>query len=111
MGNITETSSTVKNISNLRKNIAISGVTSKDYLPLWMKSVQSGSFQELGWKLCIPVCYCKPGTASNIISAINFSKFDYRKFDLDIDRVLVHNYLNTTDGDFLLFRNRYSPNY
>jgi hypothetical protein len=70
-----------------------------------MRTAQEDSIQELGYTLAIPLAYCKPGTANTIAAAINFSEFDYRQFELDVDRFLI----DSTEGDgepkYIVFSN------
>ena len=95
----------ISNISNLRDSLRILGRTERNFLPLWMRTAQEDSIQELGYTLAIPLAYCKPGTSETIKAAINFSEFNYRQFELDIDRFLI----DATEGDsepkYIVFAN------
>lgn len=95
----------ISNISNIRESLRSLGRTERNYLPLWMRTPQDNSIQELGYTLAIPLAYCKPGTSSTIISAINFSKFDYRQFELDIDRFLIDSVEGDGEPKYIVFAN------
>ena len=44
----------------MRANIKTIGDEERNYLPLWMRTAQTG-FEELDYVTAIPICYCKPG--------------------------------------------------
>lgn len=58
-------------------------------LPLWMRSIQTNSSQQLGYIPAIVLCYCKKGMAKKIITNINNSKFDFDSLDFIIDRYII----------------------
>jgi hypothetical protein len=95
----------ISNVSNVRKKFSQLGRTERNFLPLWMRTAQEDSIQELGYTLAIPLCYCKPGTSETIKAAINFSEFDYRQFELDIDRFLIDNTEGVGDPKYFVFAN------
>ena len=77
----------------------------RNYLPLWMRSIQPGTKQELDFQLAVPLCYCKVGMADDIILNIKFSGFDFRKLDFTADRYIIDS-LPGEDGDkYLVFKN------
>jgi hypothetical protein len=76
-----------------------------NYLPLWMRSVQEGSVQPLGFVKAIPLCYCKPGKANGIILNINFSQFDFSQIDYTIDRYIIDSVTGYNEDKYLVFRN------
>ena len=89
----------------MRKKFSQLGRTERNFLPLWMRTAQQDSIQELGYTLAIPLCYCKPGTSETIKAAINFSEFDYRQFELDIDRFLIDSTEGVGDPKYFVFAN------
>lgn len=95
----------ISNISNIRKEFRKLGNTERNYLPLWMRTPQEGSIQELGYTLSIPLAYCKPGTAETVAAAINFSKFNYRQFELDIDRFIIDSTEGVGEPKYFVFAN------
>ena len=50
-----------------RERIKALGLKERNYLPLWMRSIQEGSVTELEYVKAIPLCYCKPGKADDIL--------------------------------------------
>lgn len=95
----------ISNISNMRDNIRNVGVTERNFVPLWMRSSQPGSVNELGYTSAIVLCYCKPGTSAIIKSAINASGFDFSQFNLDLDRYIIDSTDITSEPQYLLFAN------
>jgi hypothetical protein len=97
-------------ISNWRQRLSKVGLNERNYLPLWMRSIGSGQKEELGYTLAIPLCFCKPGTADTIITAIKLSGFDFKAIDYTIDRYTINAVLNSQGdvvyGDkYLVFKN------
>lgn len=95
----------ISNISNVRSAFRGLGRTERNYLPLWMRTAQQDSIQELGYTLAVPLAYCKPGTSEIIAAAINFSDFDYRQFELDIDRFLIDSTEGDSEPKYIVFAN------
>jgi hypothetical protein len=95
----------ISNISNMRDNIRAIGRTERNFVPLWMRSSQPGSVNELGYTSSIVLCYCKPGTSAIIRSAIRASDFDFSVFDLDLDRYIIDSTDITSEPQYLLFAN------
>jgi len=95
----------ISNISNVREEFRALGRTERNFLPLWMRTAQEDSIQELGYTLAIPLCYCKPGTSETIAAGIRFSEFDYRQFELDIDRFLIDSTTGVGEPKYFVFAN------
>jgi hypothetical protein len=95
----------ISNIRNMRDNLKNIGETERNFLPLWMRTAQEDSIQELGFVPAIPLCYCKPGTSKIIANAINFNNFDFSQFNLDIDRYLIDSTTGVSDEQYILFAN------
>ncbi len=57
-------------VSIWRERIKSLGLKERNYLPLWMRSIQPGSVTELDYIKAIPLCYCKPGKADDILLTI-----------------------------------------
>jgi hypothetical protein len=95
----------ISNISNVRTEFRKLGRTERNFLPLWMRTPQEGSIQELGYTLAIPLAYCKPGTSEIVKAAINFNEFDYRQFELDIDRFLIDSTEGVGEPKYFVFAN------
>ena len=105
--NISQTTDSKKYISsidNMRANIKTIGEEERNYLPLWMRTAQTG-FQELDYQTAIPICYCKPGEAVNIINNIKNYGFDPKLINYDIDRYVVKRTENSDVEKYVLFAN------
>ena len=95
----------ISNISNMRDNIRALGSTNRSFVPLWMRSQQSSSVNELGYVPAIVLCYCKPGTSETIKAAINASNFNFKIFNLDMDRYIIDSTDSTSQEKYILFAN------
>jgi hypothetical protein len=76
----------IKNMRNRIKNI---GERDREFLPLWMRSIQETATFELGFTKALVICYAKPGRADTIISRINASKFNFKTIDFVADRYVI----------------------
>lgn len=96
-------------ISNWRSRIKQVGETERNYLPLWMRSIQPGGRQELGFKLAVPLCYCKVGAAAdialNIKNYIQTTGFSFDQIDYFIDRYIIDSVEGNTSDKYLIFKN------
>ena len=88
----------------MRNNIRTIGKEERNYLPLWMRTSQTG-LQELDYVSAIPVCYCLPGTSVDIIRNINNNGFDTKQINFDIDRYVVKRTNNSNIEKYILFAN------
>lgn len=105
--NVSQSTDAIKYISsidNMRKNIKDIGNEERNYLPLWMRTAQDG-FEELDYVTAIPICYCKPGEAANIINNVKNYGFDPKLINYDIDRYIVKQTENSDVEKFVLFAN------
>lgn len=105
--NVSQSTDSIKYISsidNMRANIKLIGDEERNYLPLWMRTAQTG-FQELDYITAIPICYCKPGYAADIINNIKNYGFDPKTINYDIDRYIVKRTENSDVEKFVLFAN------
>ena len=68
----------------MRNQIATLGLTERDFLPLWMRSAQEASVQELGYVTALPLCYTKPGYSDDILLRIQNSNFNFKQINFDI---------------------------
>jgi len=92
-------------ISIWRERLKAVGLTERNYLPLWMRSVQDDVRQELGFVLAMPICYCKPGTSDIILTNINFNKFDFKNLDFTVDRYIIDAVTGYGSDKYLVFKN------
>lgn len=93
------------NIGNMRKRIAAIGASERQYLPLWMRTSQQGSIQEIDYTLAVPLCYCKPGSAQRIKENIEQSNFDFTLINYEIDRYIVDATEDNQNQQYILFPN------
>jgi hypothetical protein len=81
----------------------------RNYLPLWMRSIQPGTRTELDFQLAIPVCYCKVGLADDILLNINnylkTTGFRFNQLDYTADRYIIDSVEGQTQDKYLVFRN------
>ena len=94
----------ISSIDHMRDNIRGIGASDRSYLPLWMRTPQTG-FQELDYVTAIPICYCKPGQSAEIIKNITNNGFDTKKITFDIDRYIVKSTEDIKDERYILFAN------
>jgi len=95
----------INSVTNWRNNLADTGDTERNYLPLWMRSIQPGEKQQLGFKLAVPLCYCKPGTADDIMINIKYSGFDFKSLDYTADRYIIDSVTGYSSDKYLVFKN------
>lgn len=77
----------------------------RNFMPLWMRSIQEGSVEELDFVMAIPLCYCKPGGADEILLNIKNSDFDFKVLDYTIDRFIIDSVEGYFTDKYLIFRN------
>lgn len=92
-------------ISLWRKRIKELGLRDRNYLPLWMRTVQDGSVVELDYQLAAPICFCKPGYSKEIILNIKNSEINLKQIDFEIDRYIIDSVTGDSTDKYLLFRN------
>jgi len=95
----------ISNIKNMRDRISETGVTERDFLPLWMRTAQENSIQELGYITAIPIAYCKEGNADQILLNIKNQDFDFNTIDFDIDRYIIDSTTGKSEEQYILFGN------
>lgn len=81
----------------------------RNYLPLWMRSIQPGTRQEADFQLAVPLCYCKVGLADeillNIKNHIRTTGFSFNQLDYTVDRYIIDSVEGLTADKYLVFRN------
>jgi len=92
-------------ISIWRQRIESIGQRERNYMPLWMRSIQDDSKQELGFILAAPIAYCKPGTSSDLLLNIKFSGFDFKNLDYVVDRYTIDSVIGFGSDKYLVFQN------
>jgi hypothetical protein len=94
------------NVTQWRSQISKLGKLKWDYMPLWMRSVQPDSRTQLGFTLAVPLCFCKVGTADNILLNIKYSNFDFKLIDYTVDRVIINKIIGDNTDKYIAFNNR-----
>jgi hypothetical protein len=89
----------------MRDAIRDIGVTEGNYLPLWMRTAQTGSVNQLGFVNAVPLVYCKPGTSAIIKNTLEFNEIDFTQYNFDIDRYVIDSTIGNSDEQYLLFAN------
>ena len=92
-------------ISNWQDRIKSVGVTERNYLPLWMRSIQPGTRQQPGYTMAVPLCYCKIGMADDIILNIKHSDFDFKLLDYSVDRYIMDSSDGFVVDKYIIFKN------
>ena len=92
-------------ITNWQTRLASSGATERNYLPLWMRSIQSGQKSELGYVLAVPLCFCMPGAADTILTNIKFNGFNFKDIDYSVDRYTLSSAAGYASDKYLIFKN------
>ena len=93
-------------ITNLRKILESIGETERKYLPLWMRTPQTYSGVDQGFTKAVPICYCIPGAADNIILNIKNSGFDFKMIDYTIDRAIIDSVIGDNGDKYIAFAAR-----
>ena len=93
-------------VTNIRNKIKAIGDTERNYLPLWMRTPQSFSGVEQGFTKAVPICYCIPGAADNIILNIKNSGFDFKMIDYTVDRAIIDSVLGESSNKYIAFAAR-----
>lgn len=107
-----DTKKYISNIDNMRDRIRAMGESSSEFLPLWMRTVQSDTgLSQPNYTLAIPLVYCKPGTSENVkLSIQNYidtttNNFKFNNIDFDIDRYIVDSTTGNSNEQYIVFAN------
>lgn len=96
----------ISNIGNMRDNIKTVGKRERDYLPLWMRTPQE-NYEIFNYTMAIPVCYCLPGTADDILlnikNYLETTNFSIQGIDFDIDRYIIQRTSGNTQEQYIVF--------
>ena len=93
-------------IKNMRRRIAGIGDADREFLPLWMRSIQDQSTYETGYTKALPLCFCKPGRSAFVISRIKASNFDFKTIDFLADRYIIDIIDGQIEDKYLAFPQR-----
>lgn len=95
----------ISNISNMRSRLSEVGSTDNNFMPLWMRSTQAVGQQELGFITAVPLCYCKPNTADEIILNIKNTDFNFTDIDFEVDRYIIDTTQGNSEQQYIMFAN------
>jgi hypothetical protein len=91
---------------NMRRRIAETGLDDREFLPLWMRSIQDRASYETGYVKALPLCYCNPGAAINVLARIRASGFDFKTIDFVADRYVIDIIDGEIEDKYLAFPQR-----
>ena len=95
----------ISNITNMRERIRVVGANLREFYPLWMRTSQVTGQGELGFVLAVPLCYCKPGNADQIILNIANSGFDFKELNVEIERYNIDSTNGNSNEQYIPFAN------
>jgi hypothetical protein len=93
-------------IKNMRRRIRGVGERDREFLPLWMRSIQADSFVETGYVKALILCYVQPGKSEGVISRIKSSSFDFKSIDFTADRYVIDILDGEIEDKYLAFPQR-----
>jgi hypothetical protein len=93
-------------IKNMRNRIKGVGENDREFLPLWMRSIQDSANYELGYTKALPLCYCIPGSSAAVLSRIRANGFDFKSIDFEADRYIIDIIDGTIEDKYLVFPQR-----
>ena len=93
-------------IKNMRGQISSIGENDREFLPLWMRSIQDQAAYETGYVKALVLCYCKPGKSSSIIAKIKAKNFDFKSIDFEADRYIIDILDGQIEDKYLAFPQR-----
>jgi len=93
-------------IKNMRRRIRGVGERDREFLPLWMRSIQADSFVETGYVKALILCYLQPGKSEGVISRIKSSGFDFESIDFTADRYVIDILDGEIEDKYLAFPQR-----
>ncbi len=93
-------------IKNMRKRIRGVGDRDREFLPLWMRSIQDTATSEKGFVKALTLCYAKPGRSDAIIARIKASGFDFKTIDFEADRYIIDILDGEIEDKYLAFPQR-----
>jgi hypothetical protein len=93
-------------LKNMRRRITTVGDRDREFLPLWMRSIQADSFVEPGYISALPLCYCNPGSSPAVLARIKASEFDFKTIDFHADRYVIDILDGEIEDKYLAFPQR-----
>ena len=93
-------------IKNMRSRIRAVGDRDREFLPLWMRSIQDQATSETGFVKALTLCYAKPGRSDAVIARIKASNFDFKTIDFEADRYIIDILDGEIEDKYLAFPQR-----
>ena len=93
-------------IKNMRRRIQGVGERDREFLPLWMRSIQADSFVETGYVKALILCYLQLGQSERVMSRIKSSGFDFKSIDFTADRYVIDILDGEIEDKYLAFPQR-----
>jgi hypothetical protein len=90
----------------MRKRIQAVGDRDREFLPLWMRSIQDNGSVEPGYVKALPLCFCKPGSSPAVVARIKASGFDFKTIDFVADRYIIDIIDGEIEDKYLAFPQR-----
>jgi hypothetical protein len=94
-------------IKGMRNRIKAIGESDREFLPLWMRSIQDMASRETGYVKALVLCYAVPGRADAIINRIKAKirdeGFDFKAFDFTADRYIIDVVNGEIQDKYLVF--------
>jgi hypothetical protein len=91
---------------NMRSRIKGIGERDREFLPLWMRSIQPESYVETGWVKSVVLCYLKPSYSTSVLTRIKNKGFDFKTLDFTIDRYVIDVIGGQFENKYLAFKQR-----
>ena len=76
-------------VENMRTRMKSLGHKEYTYLPLWMRTTQTGDLGPLGFVLAVPICYCKVGKSGLVKKRIEDKNLNFQNINFIIDRYKI----------------------
>lgn len=92
-------------VTNWQERIKQVGDTEREYLPLYMRSIQPGEKRELGFVKAVPLCYTLPGESEAVLLNIKNSGFNFNQINYEIDRYIIDSVTGYGSDKYLAFKN------
>jgi hypothetical protein len=90
----------------MRNRIKGVGENDREFLPLWMRSIQDSANYELGYTKALPLCYCIPGSSAAVLSRIRANGFNFKSINFEADRYIIDIIDGTIEDKYLAFPQR-----
>jgi hypothetical protein len=93
-------------VKNMRARINDLGDRDREFLPLWMRSIQAQTTYEPGYSKALILCFVKPGKSADMLARIKAANFDFKTIDFVADRYLIDIIDGQIEDKYLAFPQR-----